>query len=72
MSNMRNQDVTWLTAELERSSDKIPDLKKLKELPHRNDEKLGEISPISKKHVLKALVPRPSSGAITSVKRASI
>lgn len=70
ISNMRNRDIIWLLEGLERHPYRIPDLRKLKELPHRNDEKPDEIYPVSEKKVLAALVPRPSSGIITPVKRA--
>ncbi|MCI8799976.1 MAG: ParB N-terminal domain-containing protein [Lachnospiraceae bacterium] len=70
ISNMQNQDIIWLLEGLERHPYRIPDLRKLKELPHRNDEKSDEIYPVSKKKVLAALAPRPSSGIITPVKRA--
>ena len=70
MSNMRDWDITCLIEELEQSPDKIIDPDKLRELPHRNDEKPGEISSVSRKRVLEALVPPPSSGIITPVRKA--
>lgn len=59
ISNMRNRDIIWLLEGLERHPDRIPDLKKLRGLPHRNDEKPDEIHPVSRKKVLAALVFRP-------------
>ncbi|MCR2049136.1 ParB N-terminal domain-containing protein [Acetatifactor muris] len=69
ISNMRNQDIIWLLEELTRHPDRIPDLKKLSGLPHRNDKKPSEIYSVSKKKVLAALVSPPSSGIITPVRR---
>lgn len=60
-----------LIERLEQFPDKIIDLEKLKELTHRNSEKPGKICPLSKK-VLKVLVPSPSSGTITLVRKAEI
>ena len=70
MSNMRDRDITCLIEGLEQSPDKIIDLEKLRELPHRNDEKPGEISSVSRKRALEALVPPPSSGIIAPVRKA--
>lgn len=62
ISNMRNLDIKCLIEGIDQYPDRTLDLEKLKKLPHRNTEGSDSvIYSISKKQILEALIPLPSS-----------
>ncbi len=71
ISNLQNDHIIWLIKELEQYPDKILDLKRLRKLPQRNEERPGVILPLSKRQVLDVLAPRSAdhTGMITPVRR---
>lgn len=69
ISRKRDFDIELLLERLEKKPDLIIDMDKLKVLPNKSVEEPGVICPISKNQVLAVLTHRPSSGAISPVRK---